>query len=100
MDVFLEVIKRPDFDSKLISFGSSLDILQAAEEARLKDRLAVAQKRSHKGGEQTAGTKVPQFILYDIFDILGKERELAIFKQGPWFNTGSIYINDYYFKSC
>ena len=80
MDLFMDVIKHPDFNLREVSLRSSFDILQVAEQARVESRLATVHRRACNEEGQMTRTKFPQTVLYEVLDILEEEREAAIFE--------------------
>lgn len=80
MNLFLDIIKHPDFDPSEVSFNNSADVIQAAEKTRIENRLVAVQKRSNfneKG--ETTQTKFPQFILDEVIDIFKEERRNDVY---------------------
>ena len=87
MNIFLEIITHPDFDSRNVTYKSALDILRIAEEARVEGRLsseqsgrrAVVGVNNDDDNDSDVQAGFPQVILYEVLDILARERHDIIF---------------------
>lgn len=82
MDLFFSVVTHPDFDSKQVTLRDSVDVINIVEESRLKDRMAVVHKRAHGADGHTKQAGFPQFVLYEVLDVIHAERMVVVKK---WF---------------
>lgn len=82
MDLFFSVVTHPDFDAKQVTLRDSVDVINVVEESRLKDRMAVVHKRAHGADGHTKQAGFPQFVLYEVLDIIHAERMVNVKK---WF---------------
>lgn len=82
MDLFFSVVTHPDFDAKQVTLRDSVDVINIVEESRLKDRMAVVHKRAHGADGHTKQAGFPQFVLYEVLDIIHAERMVNVKK---WF---------------
>ena len=101
MNIFLEIITNPDFDSRKVTYKSSLDILQIAEEARVDGRISAVQSRprpvkanNEDRRKPVTQTRFPQVILYEVLDILALERQDIIFSRYGSVNGSSQYLDN------
>lgn len=78
MDLFFSVITDPGFDINLLTLRSSTDIVNFAEEARIRDQMAVVHRRSinSEGAIEQAG--LLHTLLEDVLDIIEKEKVARI----------------------
>lgn len=81
MDLVLSVITRPDFDAKQVKLRESINVVEIAEESRLKDRLAVVHQRSLGEDGRIEQVGFPEFVLHEVLDILHAERLAAIWSS-------------------
>ena len=101
MNIFLEIITNPDFDSRKVTYKSSLDILQIAEEARVDGRISAVQSmpcvvrvNNKDRRKPVTQTRFPQVILYEVLDILALERQDIIFSRYGSVNGSSQYLDN------
>lgn len=80
MNLIIAMVAHPDFDSKCITLRSSRDVIQVVEEARLRERTSVVQKRSlnAEGHMEHFQTKFPQIILHEVLDVIHTQRQAII----------------------
>lgn len=74
IDTIFSVATHPDFDSKNVTLRSWGDVMDAVEERRLKDRMAVVHKRSLDSDGHMVQAGLPHFVLEEVLDIIHCDR--------------------------
>lgn len=74
MDLVFSMVTDPDFDTTQVTLHNSIDIIDIAEESRLKDRMDVVYKRSLGSDGHMEQRGFPQFVLDELLDIIHANR--------------------------